>query len=150
MFLGFFHEFFKQLELLNSLRSCVRFVEEYIYVNFIFVHMFTLLSTNIGKTPCHKMTSPKKLTLKGTLRQLFIRIYRLERQSVMLVFSTQLWELLLNKADFHIGFFYLFYTMLSAKGDRTSLQNYERAFLFLWSGNWKRRWKGFWVTVLFG
>jgi hypothetical protein len=34
----------------------------------------------------------KKLTYKGTLRQVFIRIYRLEIQSVMLVFSTQLCE----------------------------------------------------------
>ncbi len=34
----------------------------------------------------------KKLTRKGTLR--FIRVYRLEIQSVMLVFSTQLCELL--------------------------------------------------------
>ncbi len=36
----------------------------------------------------------KKLTRKGTLRQVFIRVYRLEIQSVMLVFLTQLCELL--------------------------------------------------------
>jgi hypothetical protein len=36
--------------------------------------------------------SPKKLTCKGTLLQVFIRLYRLEIQSVMLVFSTQLWN----------------------------------------------------------
>jgi hypothetical protein len=36
----------------------------------------------------------KKLTCKGTLRQVFRRVYRLEIQSVMLVFSTQLCELL--------------------------------------------------------
>ncbi len=41
------------------------------------------------------MSSSKKLTSKGTLRQLFIRVYRLEIQWVMLVFSTQLCELLL-------------------------------------------------------
>jgi hypothetical protein len=35
-----------------------------------------------------------KLTYKGTLRQVFIRVYRLEIQAVMLVFSTQLCELL--------------------------------------------------------
>jgi hypothetical protein len=35
-----------------------------------------------------------KFTCKGTLRQEFIRVYRLEIQSVMLVFSTQLCELL--------------------------------------------------------
>ncbi len=36
----------------------------------------------------------KKLTCKETLREVFIRVYRLEIQSVMLVFSTQLCELL--------------------------------------------------------
>ncbi len=36
----------------------------------------------------------KKLICKGTLLQVFIRDYRLEIQSVMLVFSTQLFELL--------------------------------------------------------
>jgi hypothetical protein len=36
----------------------------------------------------------KKLAGKGTLRQVFIRFYTLEVQSVMLVFSTQLCELL--------------------------------------------------------
>ncbi len=35
----------------------------------------------------------KKLTCKGTLWQVFIRVYRLEIQSVKLVFSTQLCEL---------------------------------------------------------
>jgi hypothetical protein len=34
------------------------------------------------------------MTCKGTMRQVFIRVYRLEIQSVMLVFSTQLCELL--------------------------------------------------------
>ncbi len=32
----------------------------------------------------------KKFTFKGTLRQVFIKVYTLEIQSVMLVFSTQL------------------------------------------------------------
>jgi hypothetical protein len=36
----------------------------------------------------------KNLTCKWTLRQVFIRVYRLEIQSVILVFSTQLCELL--------------------------------------------------------
>jgi hypothetical protein len=40
------------------------------------------------------MFSSKKLTCKETLLQVFIRVYRLEIQSVMLVFSTQLCELL--------------------------------------------------------
>jgi hypothetical protein len=77
MFLGFVREFFETVGLMNSLRSCVRFVEGYIYVNLIFVFMFTLLSTN-----------------KGTLRQVFIRVNRLEIQLVMVVFLTQLCELL--------------------------------------------------------
>ncbi len=34
----------------------------------------------------------KKLTCKGTLRQVYNRVYRLEIQSVMLVFSTQVCE----------------------------------------------------------
>ncbi len=34
------------------------------------------------------MSSSKKLTCKGTLRQVFIKVYRLEIQSVMLVFLT--------------------------------------------------------------
>ncbi len=40
------------------------------------------------------MLSSKILTCKGTLRQVFIRIYRLDLQSVMLVFLTRLCELL--------------------------------------------------------
>ncbi len=40
------------------------------------------------------MSSSKKLTCKETLRQVLIRVYRLEIQSVMLVFSTKLCELL--------------------------------------------------------
>jgi hypothetical protein len=39
------------------------------------------------------MTSSKKSNCKGTLRQVFIRIYRLEIPSVMLVIFTQLCEL---------------------------------------------------------
>jgi hypothetical protein len=40
---------------------------------------------------CHNL---KLLTCKGTLRQVLIRVYRLEIISVMLVFSTQICELL--------------------------------------------------------
>jgi hypothetical protein len=40
------------------------------------------------------MSSYKKLACKGALRQVFIRVYRLGKQSVVLVFSTQLRELL--------------------------------------------------------
>ncbi len=44
------------------------------------------------------MVSSKKMTCKGTLRQVLIRVYRLEIESVMLVFifTTQLGELLLS------------------------------------------------------
>jgi hypothetical protein len=38
------------------------------------------------------MLSSKKLTCKGTSRQVCIKAYRLEIQSVMLVFSTKLCE----------------------------------------------------------
>jgi hypothetical protein len=37
------------------------------------------------------MSSSKKWTYKGTLRQVFIRVYRLEVHSVMLVFLIQLY-----------------------------------------------------------
>ncbi len=43
------------------------------------------------KTKCHNL---KLLTCKETLRQVFIRVYRLEITSVMFVFSTQICELL--------------------------------------------------------
>ncbi len=41
-----------------------------------------------------KCRHQEKLTCKGTLRQVFITVYRLEIHSVMLVFSTQLCKLL--------------------------------------------------------
>ncbi len=41
-----------------------------------------------------KMSSSKKLTCKETLWQVFIRVYKLEIQAVMLLFWTQLCELL--------------------------------------------------------
>jgi hypothetical protein len=44
-----------------------------------------------NKAKCRHL---KKLTCKETLRQVFNRVYRLEIQSVMLVFSTKLCELL--------------------------------------------------------
>ncbi len=40
----------------------------------------------------YKDTNAKYRHLKGTLSQMFIGVYGLERQSVMLVFSTQLCE----------------------------------------------------------
>ncbi len=50
-----------------------------------------LINYKDTKAKCRHLT---KFTCKGTLRQVFIRVYRLEIQSVMLVFSTQLCELL--------------------------------------------------------
>ncbi len=38
----------------------------------------------------NKMSASKKLTCKGTLKQVFIRVYRLVTQSVMLVFDLAL------------------------------------------------------------
>jgi hypothetical protein len=48
------------------------------------------------------MSSYKKLTCKGTLRQMFV--YRLEIQSFMLVFSTQLCEIFPSNllSSFHL------------------------------------------------
>jgi hypothetical protein len=50
-----------------------------------------LINSKDTKTKCRHL---KKFTCKGTLRQVIIRVYRLEILSVMLVFSTQLCELL--------------------------------------------------------
>jgi hypothetical protein len=49
-----------------------------------------LINYTDTKAKCRHL---KTLTYKGTLRQLFIRLYRLEIQSVILVFFTQLCEL---------------------------------------------------------
>jgi hypothetical protein len=46
-----------------------------------------LINNKDTKAKSHHL---KKLTCKGTWRQVFIRVHRLEIQSVMLVFSTQL------------------------------------------------------------
>jgi hypothetical protein len=40
------------------------------------------------------MSSSKKMTCEETLRQVLIRVYRLEIQSVMLVFSTQFFNII--------------------------------------------------------
>ncbi len=40
------------------------------------------------------MSSSKKLACKGTMRKVFIRVYRIEILSVIVVFSTQHCELL--------------------------------------------------------
>ncbi len=64
----------------------------------LFIYLILCEATGHGlinyidtKAKCRHL---KKFICKGTLRQVFVRIYRLEIQSVMLVFSTQLWELL--------------------------------------------------------
>ncbi len=50
------------------------------------------LNNNIDtKAKCHHL---EKFTCKGTLRQVFVRVYRLEIHSIMLLFSFQLYELL--------------------------------------------------------
>ncbi len=59
----------------------------------IYDYLHGLINYKDTKTKC-KCRHLKNLTCKGTLRQVFIRVYRLEIQSVMLVFSTQLCELL--------------------------------------------------------
>ncbi len=46
-----------------------------------------LMNYTDTKAKCRHL---KKLTCKGTLRQVFIRVYSLEIQSVMLVLSSQL------------------------------------------------------------
>ncbi len=50
-----------------------------------------LINYKDTKTKCRHL---RKLTCKGTLRQVFLRVYRMEIRSVMFVFSTQLCELL--------------------------------------------------------
>jgi hypothetical protein len=52
------------------------------------------LTVKLYRQQCKMSSSKKKFTCKGTLRQVFIRVNRLEIQSVVLVFSTQLCELL--------------------------------------------------------
>jgi hypothetical protein len=51
-------------------------------------YVFNFIDTNAN---CHHLN---KFTCKGTLRQVFSKVYRLEIQSVILTFSTQLCELL--------------------------------------------------------
>jgi hypothetical protein len=53
--------------------------------------MYTIMNYIDTKAKCRHLI---KLTCKGTLRQVFISVYRLEIRTVMLVFSTQLCELL--------------------------------------------------------
>jgi hypothetical protein len=53
--------------------------------------MHGLINHKDSKT---KWGYPKKLTYKGTLRQVFIRAYRMKIQSVIFLFLTQLCELL--------------------------------------------------------
>ncbi len=61
----------------------------FLAVSYIFGDSFLKIMDYIDtKSKCRHM---KILTCKKTLRQVFIRVYRLEIQSVMLVFSTQLY-----------------------------------------------------------
>ncbi len=63
--------------------SCVVFLFYHILLG---IHGFNYTDS---KAECRHL---KNFTCKGTLRQVFLRAYRLEIQSVMLVFSTQLCE----------------------------------------------------------
>ncbi len=56
-----------------------------------YIYYHGLINYKNTKVKCCHL---KELTCKGTLRKVFGRVYRLEIQSVMLVFSTQLCELL--------------------------------------------------------
>jgi hypothetical protein len=61
--------------------------------------LFTSSQTLVRRKIClievnAKCRHLKNMTCKGTSQQVFIRVYRLEIQSIMLVFSTQLCELL--------------------------------------------------------
>jgi hypothetical protein len=53
--------------------------------------MHGLINYKDTKAKCRHL---RKLTCKGTSRKVFIQVYRLEIQSVNLVFSTQLYILL--------------------------------------------------------
>jgi hypothetical protein len=60
------------------------------FLKLIYPRFHGLINNIHTKAKCRHL---KISTCKGTLRQVFIRVYRLEMQSVMLVFSTQLCEL---------------------------------------------------------
>ena len=68
---------------------CTVFRIKKIHSIFYFLHVYSygLINYKDTKAKCRHL---KKLTCKMTLRQVFIRVYRLEMQSVMLVFSTHL------------------------------------------------------------
>jgi hypothetical protein len=79
---SWFHVFSMILSRISIL-SCfiyVMTIDQYISKFFI----YGLIKYRDTKT---KFRHLKKLTCKGTLRQVFIRVYRLEIQSVMLVYS---------------------------------------------------------------
>ncbi len=64
------------------------------------IHRHGLINYIDTKAKCRHL---KNLTGKGTLRQVSIRVYRLEMQSVLLVFSIQLCELLPLYSNLHSG-----------------------------------------------
>ncbi len=75
----------------------VIFYEEIAVLCNLYRAMHGLITCVDIKAKCRYL---KKLTCEGTLRQVFNRVYRLDIQSVMLVFSTQLYELLPLKPSF--------------------------------------------------
>ncbi len=65
-----------------------------LFLFFLFIYPHFLMHLWVSSVSKTKAKCRQKLTCKGTSRQVFIRVYRLEIQSVMLVFSTLFWELL--------------------------------------------------------
>ncbi len=74
--------------------SSVFSIPSYLYYCLYPLYPFYPLSLPSHLSLLSKCRHLKKLTCKGIFRQAFIRVYRLERQSVMLVFSTRLCKLL--------------------------------------------------------
>ncbi len=71
---------------------------------------------NYVETPQAKCCHLQKLTCKWTLRPVFIRVYRMEIQSVMLVFSTQLCELLPHLSLFPVWISILYTRIQCVRG----------------------------------
>ena len=79
------------------------FLQDAWHFSYMYLCTFQLMGnvSNISKHELIQHTDTKakcchlkKFNCKGPLRQVFIQVYRLEIQSVMLVFATQLCELL--------------------------------------------------------
>ncbi len=84
--------------------NCVKYILSFCFEPFL---AWTFAKRrNVGSARCPRlcpgtnyyidtnMSSSKKLTCKGALQQLFIKVHRLETQTVILIFSAQFCELL--------------------------------------------------------